>query len=83
MQVTEEFFSWPKRKMSKNPSKGKAALVQHQKEARNLYEDSDSENSDVEVFKDGDSGSHKYGPDSGRHSKKMKRFHYDSENEGY
>ena len=64
MQVQEEFFSWPKKKMSKIPSKGKAPFLPTQKQGRNVYEDSGSDNSDIEVLKGGASVGNRYGPES-------------------
>ena len=83
MQVQEEFFSWPKKKMSKIPSKGKAPFLPTQKQDRNVYEDSGSDNSDVEVLKGGASVGNRYGPESGRRSDKRKRFESESESDGY
>ena len=79
MQVSEEFFSWPKKKMAKNQSKAKSPMLLHQKEDQNVYEDSDIDNSDIEILKGKDSISHRYGKDSEQRLEKRRRFNYDSD----
>ena len=83
MQVSEQFFSRPKRTMMKNKGKASSPVLLHEKEARNVYEDSEIENNDVEILKSWDIGSHRYRDDCGRRVEKRRRYNYDSDVERY
>jgi hypothetical protein len=83
MQVIEEFFTRPTRKMAKSRSKPRSPVPSPHKEAKNVYEDSDTDNSDIEILKGGDSGGHRYGGDSGRRQEKRRRTEYDSDRERF
>ena len=83
MQVREEFFTRPKKKMAKSHSKPRSPVPLHHTEARNVYEDNDTDNSDIEILKGGDSGGHRYREDSGRRLEKRRRFEYDSDIEHF
>ena len=83
VQLTEEFFSWPNSKMSKNKSSAKSTLVLQKKDAQTVYEDSESDNSDIELLKGGESFGHRDGEGSGWRFEKRRRYKYDSDIDHY
>lgn len=58
-------------------------MLSHEKEARNEYEDSDNDNSDVQLLKRRGSIGNSYGEGSGWRLEKRMRVNYDSNMEQY
>jgi hypothetical protein len=83
VQVTEEFFLWPRKTMVKKRSPERSPLRFTSKAPKNVYEDSGTDKSEDEILRGRDSRGLRYENDSAWRTAGKRREEYESDGSAY